>query len=77
MDTIRDIFDRVVSHVGNHSFTTEELSQPLAELNIDSIELLEIFGMMEEELGILLSEDELAEITTLNQLLELVGGKVG
>jgi acyl carrier protein len=76
METVRNVFDRVVSHVGNHVFTTEQLSQPLVELNIDSVELLEIFGMMEEELGILLSEEELSGMATLNQLLELVGSKV-
>ncbi len=76
MDTIRNVFDRVVNHVGNHTFTSAQLGQPLVELNIDSIELMEIFGMMEEELGIHLSEEELSEMTTLDQLLELVGSKV-
>ncbi len=76
MDTVRNTFDRVVSHVGNHKFTAEQLGQPLVELNIDSIELMEIFGMMEEELGILLSEEELSEMETLNQLLALVSSKV-
>lgn len=76
MDTIREVFDRVVRQVGNHTVTTAQLSQPIAELNIDSVELLEIFGMMEEELGILMSEEELAGMETLNQLLELVKTKV-
>ncbi len=76
MEIVRNVFDRVVSHVGNHTFTTEQLGQPLEELNIDSVELLEIFGMMEEELGIILSEEELEAMTTLDQLLALVSSKV-
>lgn len=69
------VFNRVALEVGNHTFSPEELNQPLAELNIDSVELMEIFGMMEEELGFLLSEDEIAGIQTLAQLLEVMSQK--
>lgn len=70
------VFNRVALEVGNHTFSPEELNQPLAELNIDSVELMEIFGMMEEELGLLLSEDEIGQIRTLAQLLEVLGHKI-
>lgn len=74
-DEIYRVFSRVALEVGNHSFSPEELERPLAELNIDSVELMEMFGMMEEELGFLLSESEIAEIQTLGQLLEVMSQK--
>lgn len=70
------VFNRVALEVGNHTFSPEELNQPLEELNIDSVELMEVFGMMEEELDLLLSEDEIGQIRTLAQLLEVLGHKI-
>jgi acyl carrier protein len=74
-DEIYRVFSRVALDVGNRTFSPEELEQPLSELNIDSVELMEMFGMMEEELGLLLSESEIAEIQTLEQLLAVMSEK--
>ena len=52
-------------------------AQVIAELGMDSLSTLEMVGMMERELGIVLPTDELHEIRTVGALTDLVQGKLG
>jgi acyl carrier protein len=53
---------------------TEE--QVIAELGMDSLSTLEMVGMIERELGIVLPTDELHEIHTVGALTDLVQQKI-
>lgn len=53
---------------------TEE--QVIAELGLDSLSTLEMVGMIERELGIVLPTDELHEIHTVGALTDLVQQKL-
>jgi acyl carrier protein len=46
--------------------------QVIAELGMDSLSTLEMVGMIERELGIVLPTDELHEIRTVGALTDLV-----
>lgn len=46
--------------------------QVIAELGLDSLSTLEMVGMIERELGIMLPTDELHEIHTVGALTDLV-----
>jgi acyl carrier protein len=53
---------------------TEE--QVIAELGLDSLSTLEMVGMIERELGVVLPTDELHEIHTVGALTDLVQRKI-
>jgi acyl carrier protein len=47
------------------------------DLDADSLDLAELVMALEDEFGITVEEDELAEIKTVGQALDLVNGKLG
>lgn len=63
--------DAAVEIVGR-DFPNLTPSSEISELGIDSVDLLEIFGYVEDELHIKLSDADLAEITTLKDLAKLI-----
>lgn len=67
-----DLVARVVFEVCRYDVTSADLRTPLAEIEIDSVELMEVFGVLEEELGICLRDDEIAEVSTFEELLFLL-----
>lgn len=70
-----DLVQRVVFEVCRHDVKVADLKKPLTETEIDSVELMEVFGVLEEELGIRLKDDEIAEVSTFEELLFLLGNK--
>ncbi|MFW5924946.1 MAG: acyl carrier protein [Myxococcota bacterium] len=59
-----EIAEQDLSHV------TEEHS--ITDLGMDSLSMLELVGTLEREYGVRIAEDELAGVTLVRQLLELV-----
>ncbi|PWW03240.1 acyl carrier protein [Paenibacillus cellulosilyticus] len=51
------------------------LERPLAELNIDSLMLLELAVHLEREYGVRLEEDELTSLRTLSDIATTVADK--
>ena len=67
-----ELVAQVVFDVSHHQIQTSDLKSPIAEMDIDSVELMEIFGMLEEEVGICFPEDRIAEVSTFDDLLSLL-----
>lgn len=71
-DDLITLFKDAAWQVGGHKFDDISMKTEIADLGIDSVELLEIFGYVEEETGVLLSDDDLATIENLGDLGELI-----
>lgn len=71
-DDLIKLFKDAAWQVGGHKFDDISMKTEIADLGIDSVELLEIFGYVEEETGVLLSDDDLATIENLGDLGELI-----
>lgn len=71
-ETLIQLFQEAAKEIGHHEFSDLSLKTEIAELGIDSVELLEIFGYVEEELDIELSDDELSGIRTLQDLSTII-----
>ena len=56
-------------------FSEMELSTKLADLDIDSIDLLDLIMIIEDKYEIEFEEDELDEIETLGDIAELIESK--
>lgn len=70
--TYLDLVSRIVFEVCRYQIKNADLKTPLAEIEIDSVELMEVFGVLEEELGIRLNDDEISDVTTFEDLLVLL-----
>lgn len=70
-------FRAVASEIAEQdlSYVTEE--HPIADLGMDSLSMLELVGTLEREYGIRIAEDDLAGVTLVRQLLELVYDRLG
>lgn len=68
-DTVTEIAEKDYSHV--------EEDNVIAELGIDSLQILEMVGEMERELSIRLPDEELTGIETVRQLMDLIQTKQG
>jgi acyl carrier protein len=66
------LFERAAWEIDQRKFDDIDASTRVADLGIDSVALLEIFGEIEDELDIHLPDEELAEVTTLGDLLDLI-----
>lgn len=67
-----ELFQAAASEIVGRTFENIELKTEINELGIDSVDLLEIFGYVEDELGIKLADADLAEVTTLRDLAKLI-----
>lgn len=56
-------------------FSEMEMSTKLADLDIDSIDLLDLIMIIEDKYEIEFEEDELDEIETLGDIAELIESK--
>ncbi len=66
------LFKDAAWQVGGHKFDDLSMKTEIADLGIDSVELLEIFGYVEEETEVLLADEDLATIENLGDLGELI-----
>lgn len=76
MDELITLFADAALEIGQHRFEGLKSTTQIAELGIDSVELLEIFGYVEEELDIELSDEDLQGITSLQDLGDLITGQL-
>jgi len=70
------IFRSTASEIAEKDLSTVEESGAIAELGIDSLELLEVIGSLERDLNIRVPDDQLVGIKTVGQLLSLVADKL-
>ena len=67
-----ELFQEAAAEIVGRTFEGITPQTEIGELGIDSVDLLEIFGFVEDELHIKLPDSDLAEITTLHDLAELI-----
>lgn len=66
------LFKRAAWEIDQREFDDIDPGTKIADLGIDSVALLEIFGEIEDELDVHLPDDELANVTTLRDLTRLI-----
>jgi acyl carrier protein len=70
------IFRSTASEIAEKDLQTVDESRVIAELGIDSLELLEVIGSLERDLNVRIPDDQLVGIQTVGQLLNLVADKL-
>lgn len=70
------IFRSTASEIAEKDLSTVDEHGVIAELGIDSLELLEVIGSLERDLDIRVPDDQLVGIQTVGQLLNLVSTKL-
>lgn len=66
------LFKEAAWEVDQREFESLSLDTEIAELGVDSVALLEIFGYVEEELDVYLAQEDLAQVKTLGDLGDLI-----
>lgn len=70
------VFRRNASEIAEKDLSAVDENRAIAELGIDSLELLEIIGALERDLEIRIPDDQLVSIQTVGHLLALVAEKL-
>ncbi|HKU43075.1 MAG TPA: acyl carrier protein [Polyangiales bacterium] len=70
------IFRSTASEIAEKDLSKVDEAGVIAELGIDSLELLEVIGSLERDLDIRVPDDQLVGIQTVGQLLNLVSTKL-
>ena len=70
------IFRSTASEIAEKDMSKVDEGGAIAELGIDSLELLEVIGSLERDLEIRVPDDQLVGIQTVGQLLNLVSAKL-
>lgn len=65
-------FQDIASKVAERDVPLKSADTPIADLGLDSLNLLEIIGEMEKEFRIRIPDDQLVGISTVSQLVDLV-----
>ena len=65
-------FQRMASEIAEKDFASVQEDAKIAQLGLDSLNLLELVGQIERELGVQSPDEQLVGIQTVRQLLDLV-----
>jgi acyl carrier protein len=71
-----DVFRSTASEVAEKDLNGVSEDGVIADLGIDSLELLEVIGSLEQNLDVRIPDDQLVGIQTVGQLLALVERKL-
>lgn len=66
------MFRTMATEIAEKDFSAVTEDGVIAELGLDSLQMLELVGAMERELSVSVPDDELVGIQTVQQLLDLV-----
>jgi len=66
------MFREMATEIAEKDFSEVTEDGVIAELGLDSLQMLELVGAMERELEVSVPDDELVGIQTVQQLLDLV-----
>ena len=66
------LFRKMATEIAEKDFSNVTEDGVIAELGLDSLQMLELVGAMERELEVSVPDDELVGIQTVQQLLDLV-----
>jgi acyl carrier protein len=79
MNEKRDLlqmFKTVAERVDKREFPNLTATSVITELGIDSLSMMQIVGEMETELDIMIPDEELVELVTVDDLIKLVGKRM-
>lgn len=71
-DELLTLFREAAWEVDQREFGELTMTTRIADLGVNSVALLEIFGFVEEELDIYLAQEDLAQVKTLGDLSSLI-----
>lgn len=71
-----EVFRKTASEITERDLSQVAEDGIIADLGIDSLELLEVIGSLERDLDIRVPDDQLVGIQTVDQLLGLVESKL-
>jgi len=71
-----EVFRKTASEITEKDLSQVAEDGSIADLGIDSLELLEVIGSLERDLDIRVPDDQLVGIQTVDQLLGLVESKL-
>lgn len=71
-----DLFRKMATEIAEKDFSKVSEDAAIANLGLDSLNLLELVGSMERELGVQIPDEQLVGIQTVRQLLDLVERRV-
>ncbi|APR79540.1 Hypothetical protein A7982_04887 [Minicystis rosea] len=80
MNSSRDVlsmFKQVAARVDKREFPHVTRASVITELGIDSLSMMQIVGEMETELGVMIPDEDLVEITTVGDLCSKVEQRLG
>ena len=72
-----EMFKTVAARVDKRAFPDVTKSSVIAELGIDSLSTMQIVGEMETELGVMIPDEDLVELTTVGDLCGKVEARLG
>jgi acyl carrier protein len=71
------MFKTVAARVDKREFPDVTKSSVLTELGIDSLAMMQIVGEMETELGVMIPDEDLVELSTVGDLVSKVEARLG
>ena len=80
MNSARDVlsmFKQVAARVDKREFPHVTRDSVITELGIDSLSMMQIVGELETELGVMIPDEDLVEITTVGDLCSKVEQRLG
>ncbi len=78
--TTRDFletFKTVAARVDRREFPNVTRASKISELGIDSLSMMQIVGELETELGVMIPDEDLVELTTVGDLCSKVEARLG
>ena len=70
------MFKTVAARVDKREFPNVTAASKIAEIGIDSLSMMQIVGEMETELGVVIPDEDLVELTTVGDLCKVVEARV-
>ena len=71
-----EMFKTVATRVDKRDFPHVNSDSVITDLGIDSLSMMQIVGEMETELGIMIPDEDLVELTTVGDLVKKVEERV-
>ena len=72
-----EMFKTVAARVDKREFPQVTSDSVITELGIDSLSMMQIVGEMETELGVMIPDEDLVELTTVGDLCSKVEARLG
>lgn len=71
-----DMFKRMATEIAEKEFNDLSEDSVIADMGVDSLQMLEVVGEMEQELSVQIPDDQLVGIETVAQLLDVVEKRI-